>query len=115
MGKTITIDYKGGSRRVELQRPPEKKMIYRLAMAPVPIRMDYESLDWIIGTLAMGTDIPREQIEDMDITAGYPLFNDVINYWREVVDPDYDDSQVQELIEGMELNKDGSVDLEEMQ
>jgi Ca2+-binding EF-hand superfamily protein len=51
----------------------------------------------------------------MDITAGYPLFNDVINYWREVVDPDYDDSQVQELIEGMELNKDGSVDLEEMQ
>lgn len=119
MTKEITIDHKGGSRRVELQRPPEKKMIHRLAIAPAPIRMDFESLDWIVGTLAMGTDIPRNTIENMDITVGYPLFNEVIGYWRDGLDgelaSDDDDSDLSDKIKGIELNNDGAVNLEDME
>lgn len=118
MTKTITIDWKGGSRRIELQDPGKMKRLHHLATAPTPLQMDPKSLGWINATLVIGTDLGRDKVESMKVSGGFDLLGEVMGYWKGLRDGAAEtdsDKGGESPLEGIELDDQGAVDLGDMQ
>lgn len=118
MSKTITIDWKGGSRRIELQDPGEARRLKQLTLIPSPLAMTPASLAWINSTLVVGSELSKDEVESMPISDGFGLLSSVMNYWTDLKDEanaesDSDKPAVPEL-EGIELDDQGAVDVEDM-
>lgn len=112
MTKETTIDWKGGSRRIVLQEPRKQLKMHILATAPMPLQMTPESLGWMNRVMVEGTDLSKQQVESMHMTDGLGLLNDVLSYWQTESE---DSDKVAEVdVEGLELNEDGAVELEDM-
>jgi len=121
MTRTITIDWKGGSRRIELRDPGEMKRMHHLATAPTPMKLSPASLAWINTTIKLGSELDIDTIEEMFLVDGINLLSEVLAYWRTLYDEspagntdNGGEGQTAEF-EGIELNEQGAVDLEEMQ
>lgn len=120
MTKTITIDWKGGSRRIELRDPGEMKRMHHLATAPTPMKLSPASLAWINTTIKLGSELDIDTIEEMFLVDGINLLAEVLDYWRTLHDGNLAEDtdkvgEEEELeFEGVELNEEGAVDLEEM-
>ena len=124
MTKEITINWKSGTRRIELKIPGEKEAIHHMATAPTPLRMSPKSLGWINRTLALGTSLSVNQIEEMTVNNGYNLVTEVLAYWQENEAFEIGEAEeaketeekdgIQEQLEAIDLNDDGSVDVEDM-
>lgn len=112
MTKTISIDWKGGSRRIVLQEPEKRLKMHILATAPMPLQMTPEALGWMNRVMVEGTDLNREQVESMHMTDGLGLLNDVLSYWQ--TESENSDKVAEVDVKGLELNEEGAVDLEDM-
>jgi len=113
MTKEITIDWKGGSRRIELREPDEVTKMHIWATAPVPLSMDLHSFQWIQRLILKGTGISQEELADLEMSDGIDLMKAVMDYWD---DPHSDDTdKVGEEQIDLSINENGAVDLEDMQ
>lgn len=120
MTKTIKTDWKGSSRRIKLRDPGEKQRLHHLTAAPNPLKMSPSTLAWINATITMGSELEMESVESMYITDGIHLLSEVIGYWKELQDEESESSdkgvtEEETEFEGIDLNEDGAVDLDEMQ
>jgi len=119
--KTITTDWKGGSRRIKLRDPGEMKRMHHLATAPTPMKLSPAALAWINTTIKLGSELEIDTIEEMFFVDGINLLSEVLNYWQTLQDGSLTDDTdkvgkgEQPEFEGIELNEEGAVDLEEMQ
>lgn len=118
MTKTVTIDWKGGSRRIELQNPGKMKRLHHIATAPTPLKMSPKALAWMNTTILLGSELDMDTIESMRFTDGLGLLSEVLGHWGEQGDEQDDettDGDVQEALDGIELDDQGAVSLEDMQ
>lgn len=121
MTKEITIDWRGGKRRIELKQPGEKVAMHHMATAPTPLEMSPKSLGWINRTINLGTSLSINQIENLTINDGYNLLTEILTYWEESGTFEVGETEeteekdgIQEQLEAIDLNDDGSVDVEDM-
>jgi hypothetical protein len=121
MSKETTIDWKGGKRRIELRIPDEKVRMHIMATAPTPLQMNPTSLGWINRVLVEGSSLNRATVESMQMDDGIGLLGEVIAYWGESEganlnkEMEEDSDKVAGVnVEGLELDDQGAVDLEDM-
>jgi len=120
MTKTITTDWKSGSRRVELQYPGDATVNEHTSLAPKPFKMSPRSFVWMHTTIELGSELEEDTINEMYFSDGLNLLSEVLGYWSDRRGGDEEettDNGGGETLEfdGIELNEDGAVDLEDME
>lgn len=119
MTKTITTDWKSGSRRIELQYPGDEVVSRHTSSVPKPFRMSPRTFVWMYATIELGSELEKDTIKEMYFSDGLTLLAEVLGYWSErrsdeEENTDKGDGGALEF-DGIELNEDGAVDLEDME
>lgn len=119
MTRTITTDWKGGSRRIELQYPGDATVEQHVSSASKPFRMSPESFVWMHAAIELGSELEKDTINEMYFSDGLTLLSEVLGYWSELHDEGDEDTDKADgktlEFDGIELNEDGAVDLEDME
>lgn len=119
MTKTIKTDWKGGSRRIELRYPGDAVVKEHTSLAPKPFKMAPRSFVWMHTAIELGSELEEDIINEMYFSDGLGLLGEVLGYWSERrseggEDTDKADGEALDF-DGIELNEDGAVDLEDME
>lgn len=121
MTKKTTINWKGGKKRIELKIPDKKVRMHIMATAPTPLQMNPTSLGWINRVLVEGSSLNKKAVEAMHMDDGMGLLGEIIAYWGKSEEANLN-GEIEEdsdkvggvNVEGLELNEDGAVELEDM-
>ena len=120
--KSITLIVNGEEREEQIQVPKREVLVRHFTEAPLPLTFDQSSHVWMRATLFLATNLSLGETKRVDIISGVHAIAPILRYWTKVITEEFNGEKAGEIklpeedlsFDSLDLNWDGSVDLEEM-